>query len=87
MDAPEGGPLVDLCDDVEAPVPFSCRGASCGTCRVDVIDGLDFFEPPAGSEAEVLAILGSPAHQRLACAARLLPGPGLVIVRAAGDEV
>lgn len=86
VDVPEGGPLVDICDDTEAPIPFSCRGASCGTCRIDVIEGLDRFEPPSPAEAEVLAIFADPKHRRLACSARLLPGPGLVILRATTDE-
>src|SRR5690606_34619412 len=40
VDVPEGGPLVDVCDEHDAPVPFSCRSASCGTCRLDVLEGL-----------------------------------------------
>jgi hypothetical protein len=51
-----GGRLLDVCDDVRAPVAFSCRGASCGTCRVEVVAGADLLAPPARGELEVLAL-------------------------------
>ena len=86
-DVPDGGPLVDVCDAVLAPVPFSCRSASCATCLIEVVEGLDCFEAPADAEAELLAILGEPPERRLACSAELRPGPGLVRIRVAGDEI
>lgn len=67
-----GTRLVDVCDEHGAPVPFSCRSASCGTCRVDVLEGADFLEPPKDAELEVLELFGDdPARRRLACQARL----------------
>jgi ferredoxin len=82
--APEGGPLVDLCDAESAPVPFSCRSASCGTCRVDVLEGADLLEPPAQEELEILDIFGDdPATRRLACQARVRLGNGRLRVRPA----
>jgi ferredoxin len=81
VDAPDGGELVDLCDEYLAPVPFSCRSASCGTCHVQVLEGIELFEPPNESEQELLDLLGGPQHSRLACQARLRPGPGLIRIR------
>jgi ferredoxin len=79
---PEGGALVDLCDAESAPVPFSCRSASCGTCRVDVLEGADLLEPPADEELEILDIFGDdPAARRLACQARVKLGDGRIRVR------
>ena len=43
---PEGGALVDTCDDNNAPVPFSCKSASCGTCRIEILEGADELLPP-----------------------------------------
>lgn len=83
VEAPEGGALVDLCDVHDAPIPFSCRSASCGTCRIDVTEGLDGFEPPSDEEADVLAIFADPPTRRLACSAKLRPGAGMVAVRPA----
>jgi ferredoxin len=84
VDAPEGARLVDLCDERTAPVPFSCRSASCGTCRVDVLEGGDLLEPPRDEELDVLDIFGDdPGRRRLACQARVRPGGGRVRVRPA----
>src|SRR3954463_12576155 len=73
--------LVDLCDQVLAPIPFSCRSASCGTCHVEVLEGLEHLAAPNPDEAELLDILGGPPNARLACQARVCGGPGLVRIR------
>jgi 2Fe-2S ferredoxin len=83
VDAPNGARLVDLCDERGAPVPFSCRGASCGTCRIDVLEGAHLLEAPRDEELDLLDIFGDdPARRRLACQARVTPGEGRVCVRA-----
>jgi ferredoxin len=87
-DAPEGARLLDLCDEGEASVtivPFSCRSASCGTCRIDVLEGADLLEPPRDEELEILDMFGDdPARRRLACQARARAGQGRIHVRPAG---
>jgi ferredoxin len=82
VDAPDGARLIDVCDERNAPVPFSCRSASCGTCRIDVLEGGELLEPPRDEELDILDIFGDdPAKRRLACQARVRPGPGRVRVR------
>jgi 2Fe-2S ferredoxin len=82
--APQGGALVDVCDERSAPVAFSCRSASCGTCRVLVLEGVECLEPASAEELEVLALFGDdPRRCRLACQARIRAGTGCVRVRAA----
>jgi ferredoxin len=84
VEAPAGARLVDLCDEESAPVPFSCRSASCGTCRVDVLEGADLLEPPRDEELDVLDIFGDdPARRRLACQARIRVATGRIHVRPA----
>jgi 2Fe-2S ferredoxin len=84
-DCPEGGRLLDVCDELSlgghaAPVPFSCRSATCGSCRVDVIEGSEWLEPPEVRERETLAVFGDdPAKRRLACQARLRAGGGATV--------
>jgi ferredoxin len=85
VDLPSGGRLVDACDDAHAPVPFSCRSASCGTCRVDVIEGMELLHPPGSAETEVLAVFAASAGTRLACQAVVRPGAGTIRVRAVDD--
>jgi ferredoxin len=83
-DAPGGAALVDLCDEHQAPVPFSCRSAVCGTCRVDVLEGADLLEPPLDEELDILdSFADDPERRRLACQARVRPGGGRVRVRPA----
>lgn len=79
VDVGEGGDLVDICDHYFAPIPFSCRSASCGTCHIDVLEGAECFEPPGPAEQELVDLLGGKG--RLACQARIKPGPGFVRVR------
>jgi ferredoxin len=78
--------LIDVCDACHAPVEFSCRGGSCGTCRVEVIAGQDLLQPPREDELETLDAFDAPASHRLACRARLAGAEGLVRLRWAGDD-
>ena len=83
-DAPDGGRLLDLCDEARASVPFSCRSANCGTCRVDVLEGETLLDPPSDDERETLAFFGDPPSRRLACVATVRPGEGRLRLRAVG---
>src|SRR5438128_10547662 len=87
VDVPEGGPLVDVCDATSAPVPFSCRSATCGTCRIEVLEGAHLFEPREPEEEDLLEIFGDTARFRLACQAKLKKGDGWVRLRIADDEL
>lgn len=81
VDAPGGGELVDICDEHFAPVPFSCRSATCATCHIEVIEGLELFEPPGGLEADLLYAIRAPSGTRLACQAVVRAGEGRIRVR------
>ena len=81
VEAPEGGALVDICDEHFAPIPFSCRSASCGTCHVEVLSGAECFETAELAEEELLGLLGGRGVSRLACQAVVKAGPGLVRLR------
>lgn len=86
VNEPKGGLMADICDDHEAPIPFSCRSASCATCHIEVLEGEGAFEPPDPDELDVLdAIDSKPPRFRLACQARLKPGEAVVRVRAQND--
>lgn len=86
VEAPNGGSIADLCDDNEAPIPFSCRSASCATCHIEVLEGEDALAAPDADELDVLeAIDAKPPKFRLACCAQLKPGPATVRIRAQND--
>jgi ferredoxin len=78
-DAPEGGALIDLCDEARAPVELSCRSANCGTCRVEVLDGAALLAPPGPRELDALSGLAASPTQRLACQAVVRAGGGHVL--------
>jgi 2Fe-2S ferredoxin len=81
VEAPEGGKLVDICDKASAPIPFSCRSASCATCQIEIVEGGDLFEPPNADELELLELLDAPKANRLACQARVRGGTGVIRLR------
>lgn len=85
VEAPDGGELVDLCDEVLAPVPFSCRSASCATCQVEIVEGLELLEPPGDEERELLELLQGPPNVRLACQTRVRAGGGCVRLKPVGE--
>jgi len=64
-----GTRLVDVTDEhPESEVPYSCRSASCGTCRVEVLEGGDALAPMEEDEIEVVEIFGDePGKVRLCC--------------------
>ena len=72
IEVPEGGEIVDIADHHFAPIPFSCRSASCGTCQVEVLEGEDLLEPQNDAERDLIPLLGGKG--RLACQARVRPG-------------
>lgn len=86
IEAFDGGKLIDLCDRQTAPVPFSCRSASCGTCRIVVLEGDEQIAPAEDEELDILEIFGSPPHHRLACCAELRPGKASLRIRPARDD-
>jgi ferredoxin len=83
IQAAAGAELVDLCDEVLAPIAFSCRSASCGTCQIEVVEGADLLEAPSPVERELLELVGGAEHVRLACQARVGAGDGLIRIRPA----
>ena len=87
IDAASGAALVDLCDAHNAPIPFNCRVASCGTCRIHVLEGAEQLLPPAEDELDLLDVFNAaPPRIRLACQARLGPGAVRIHVKAVQDE-
>jgi ferredoxin len=68
IEVPAGTALVDVCDDhPEAEVPFSCRSASCGTCRCQVTQGIEALNRPEDDELDVLEVFGDGPDVRLCC--------------------
>ena len=75
-----GTALVDACDEhPEAEVPFSCRSASCGTCRVRVKEGMALLSKAQDDELDVLEVFGDGKDVRLCCQINLIAVGKLVL--------
>lgn len=87
VEAPEGGALGDMCDRSDAPIPFSCRSANCGTCRVAIEEGAELLLPPEDEELDILDVFNvTPDRHRLACQAKARAGAGRLRLRAVEDD-
>ncbi len=71
MPAAPGTVLMDACEAHGADVDFSCRAASCSTCRVRVVSGAEHLAAPDAFERELLTALGDPDATRFCCTARV----------------
>ncbi len=54
--------LQEVCE--EAGVPFACTEGVCGTCVIEVVDGMDNLSPFTQEEKD---FLGDQGCERLAC--------------------
>lgn len=88
VDAEPGEALIDITDaNPAADVPYSCRAATCGTCRVQVVEGGDALSVAEIEEIEVLDIFGdSPEEVRLCCQAKLVGGSAARVTLRVCDE-
>jgi ferredoxin len=67
-----GTRVVDVTDEhPRAAVPYACRAANCGTCRVRVLEGLDGLEPADEDELDTLEIFDDGPDVRLCCQLRV----------------
>ena len=77
-----GRRLVDVTDEhPETEVPYSCRSASCGTCRARVPVGIEAFAPPEDEELSVLDAFGDGPDTRLCCQLRVVREVPRVVLR------
>lgn len=68
IDVTDGDNIVDYIE--EAGVPIGCSNGVCGTCEVEILDGMDNLSP-LNQEEEDLGMEGS---KRLGCQCVLLSG-------------
>lgn len=66
-DVASGDRILDACDEIGAPISFSCRNTTCGICVVRIVQGSELVAPPSADEASLLADLAAGEGARLAC--------------------
>jgi len=88
VDAEPGEAIMDITDaHPAADVPYSCRAATCGTCRVEVLEGGDALSTAELDEIEVLDIFGdSPDDVRLCCQTKLIGGASTQVTLKVCDD-
>lgn len=69
MQLPDGSPLKDCCE--EAGVPFACEEGVCGTCVIEVVEGMDKLSDFTQEEED---FLGDMQNERLACQCKIKSG-------------
>lgn len=62
FDLPDGASIVEACE--QAGVPFACTEGVCGTCVVEVTEGMENLTEFNQAEAD---FLGDLDRERLAC--------------------
>lgn len=68
-DLEEGAPIAECCE--EAGVPFACTEGVCGTCVVEVVEGMENLSDFTQEEMD---FLGDQDRERLACQCKLKGG-------------
>ncbi len=66
---PDGSPIIEACE--EAGIPFACTEGVCGTCVIEVTEGMDNLSPFNMAESD---FLGDSGTERLACQCCILKG-------------
>lgn len=74
--------LLDLAEDEGLAMPFGCRSGSCGSCRIEIIEGHELLAPRTFLEEDTLSRHQDPANIRLACRATLI-APGNLVIKIA----
>lgn len=69
FEIPDGGKIADVCE--EAGVPFACTEGVCGTCVIEVNEGMENLSEFTQEEED---FLGEMEHERLACQCKLKGG-------------
>jgi ferredoxin len=69
VELPNDSPLHEACE--EAGVPFACTEGVCGTCVIEVTEGMENLTPFNEAEAD---FLGELDRERLACQCKILGG-------------
>lgn len=65
----DGSPIAEVCE--EGGVPFACTEGVCGTCVVEVLDGMENLSPFTQEEQD---FLGEQDKERLACQCKIKGG-------------
>ena len=66
---PDDSPIIEACE--QAGIPFACTEGVCGTCVIEVTEGMENLSPFNQAEAD---FLGELDRERLACQCKIKGG-------------
>lgn len=66
----DGSAITEICE--EAGVPFACTEGVCGTCVIEVREGMENLTPQTPEERDFLG--EEPGCERLACQCKIRTG-------------
>ena len=69
VELPDGSPIAEACE--EAGVPFACTEGVCGTCVIEVTEGMENLSEFNQAESD---FLGDQERERLACQCKIRGG-------------
>lgn len=69
IELPDGSPISDACE--QAGVPFACTEGVCGTCVIEVSEGMENLSEFNQAESDFLGELN---EERLACQCKINGG-------------
>ncbi len=72
VDVPDGAQLDTL--DGKSSVLFACKSATCGSCMVKVLEGMENLEEPNETESTGLQAFGTDPKHRLMCQCKIKKG-------------
>lgn len=71
-EVPSGIALLDAGEKAGAEMEAGCFHCNCGTCAVEVLEGMENLPPPSAEELDVLDEWNrDPDHFRLACCTKM----------------
>jgi adenylate cyclase len=77
IDVAPGARILDVADEhPQVGIPYACRGANCGICRVRAEQGASLLQAPGPRELRLLERLDSGSDVRLGCQIRITDEPG-----------
>ncbi len=87
VSAKQGDSLVLASGRGPSPIATGCADCTCGTCQVEILDGIDSLTPQSDAEKKTKAENKVDAAYRLGCQAEVT-GPGLrvKIINVFGEE-
>jgi len=77
----EGSTIQDIVEASGSALPFGCRDGECGTCVVEVEQGMEFLSPKTDKEIKVLKEICSGTctpNSRLSCQMKIVKPNGVV---------